>query len=84
MFSFLDWPSTQTPLYGITFSLSLVEMHLYAFYTSFSPEIGCRGNAPLCSGYGTVTDELADSTNPISKPSSAWICHIQLKLWPFL
>jgi len=21
--------------------------------------------------------------NPISKPNSAWICHIQLKLWPF-
>jgi len=33
--------------------------------------------------YGSVTDEFSDSTNPISKPNSAWICWIQLKLWPF-
>jgi len=30
--------------------------------------------------YGSVRDEFADST----KPNSAWICRIQLKLWPFL
>ena len=34
--------------------------------------------------YKSVTDEFTDSTNPISKPNSAWICHIQLKLWPFV
>jgi len=33
--------------------------------------------------YESVTDEFTDSTNPILKPNSAWICHIQLKLWPF-
>jgi len=33
--------------------------------------------------YGSVTDEFSDSWNPISKPNSAWICRIQLKLWPF-
>ena len=33
--------------------------------------------------YESVADEFADSTNPISKPNSAWICHTQLKLWPF-
>ena len=33
--------------------------------------------------YESVTDEFIDSTNPISKPNSAWICHLQLKLWPF-
>jgi len=34
--------------------------------------------------YGSVADEFADSTNHISKPSSAWIGGMQLKLWPFL
>jgi len=34
--------------------------------------------------YGSVTDEFPDSTYPIAKPNSAWICCIQLKLWPFL
>jgi len=38
---------------------------------------------PLSLVYDSVTDEFTDSTNPISKPNSAWICHIQLKLWPF-
>ena len=33
--------------------------------------------------YGSITDEFADSTNPMSKPNSAWICWVQLKLWPF-
>ena len=34
--------------------------------------------------YRSVTDELPDSTNPISKPISAYIWCIQLKLWPLL
>jgi len=38
------------------------------------------GNAPLSLVYGSVTDELPDSTNFIWKPSSAWICRIRLKL----
>jgi len=52
-------------------------------YSNFSPKIGCHGNAlcPLCT---VESDEFLDSTNPISKPNSAWICHLQLKLWPFL
>jgi len=29
-------------------------------------------------------NSLIAATNPISKPNSAWICHIQLKLWPFV
>jgi len=33
--------------------------------------------------YGSITDKFPDDTNPISKPNSAWICRIQLKLWPF-
>jgi len=53
-------------------------------YSNFSPKIGCRGNAPLSLLYESVTDEFLDSTSPISKPNSAWICSIQLKLWPFL
>jgi len=34
--------------------------------------------------YVSVTDEFPDGTNPISKPNSAWMCHLQVKLWPFL
>jgi len=52
-------------------------------YSNFSPQIGCRGNAPLSLVYGSVTNEFPNSTNPISKPNSAWILCIQLKLWPF-
>ena len=53
-------------------------------YSNFSPKIGCHGNAPLSLVYASVIDEFHDGTNPISKPNSAWICCIQLKLWPFL
>jgi len=49
----------------------------------FSPKIGFHGNAPLSLVYGSVTDEFPDSTNPISKPNTAWMRCIQLKLWPF-
>jgi len=53
-------------------------------YSNFSPNIGCNGNAPLSLVYGSVTDAFHNSTKPISKPNSAWICCIQLKLWIFL
>jgi len=53
-------------------------------YSNFCPKIGCHGNAPLSLVYGSVTDEFPDGTEPISKPNSAWICRLQLKLWPFL
>jgi len=52
-------------------------------YSNFSPKTGCHGNAPVTSVRG-VTDDFPISTNPISKPNCAWICRIQLKLWPFL
>ena len=52
-------------------------------YSNFCPKIGCHGNAPLSIVYGSIRDEFPDTTNPISKPNSAWICHLQLKLWPF-
>jgi len=51
-------------------------------YSNFCPKIGCHSNAPLSLVYGT--DEFLDGTNPISKPSSAWMCRLQLKLWQFL
>jgi len=53
-------------------------------YSNFSPKIGCHGNAPLSLVHGSVTGELPDGINPISKPNSAWICRLQLKLWPCL
>jgi len=52
-------------------------------YRNFRPKIGCLGDAPLSFVYGSVTDEFPDGTNPISKPNSAWMCRLQLKLWPF-
>jgi len=55
-----------------------------SIYSNFIPKIGCHGNAPLSLVYRGVTDEFHDSTNPISRPNSAWTCCIQLKLWPFL
>jgi len=65
----------------------LVMSHRNAFmciYSNFCPKIGCRGNAPFSLVYGSVTDEFPDGTNPIAKPNSAWMCRLQLKLWPFL
>jgi len=31
-------------------------------YSNFSPKIGCHANAPLSLVYGSVTDEVPDST----------------------
>ena len=65
----------------------LVISHINAImciYSNLCPKIGCHGNAPLSLVYGSVIDEFPDGTNPISKPNSAWICRLQLKLWPFL
>jgi len=65
----------------------LVIFHTNTFiciHSYFSPKIGCHSNAPMSLVYGSVTDEFAHSINPISKPNSARICCIQLKLWPFL
>jgi len=38
---------------------------------------------PLTLVYESVIDEFSDNTNPILKPNSAWIYHMQLKLRPF-
>ena len=75
--SSLDWLTTKTP---VTSNRILVISSRNAFiciYSNFSPKIGCHGNAPLSLVYGSVTYEFPDSTNPISKPESAWICCIQ-------
>ena len=82
--STLGWSTTITPVIS---NHILAICHRNAFiciYSNFSPKIGCHGNAPLSLVYGSVIDEFADGSNPISKPNSAWICCIQLKLWPFL
>jgi len=52
-------------------------------YSNFCPKIGCLGNSPLSLVFGSVTYEFPDGTNSISKPNFAWICRLQLKLWPF-
>jgi len=36
---------------------------------------------PVCTGVSQMNSPIPDSTNPISKPNSAWICYTQLKLW---
>jgi len=53
-------------------------------YSYFSPKIGCHSNAPLSLVYGSLTDEFLDSAKADSKPNSARICCIQLKIWQFL
>jgi len=63
------WPTTKTPCNHI----SVVSRR-----NAFMPTI-----APLSPVYDSVTDQFTESKNPISKPNSAWICHIQLRLWPF-
>jgi len=65
----------------------LAVCHRNAFiciYNNFCPKVGCHANAPLSLVYESVKDEFPNSTNPISKPNSIWICRLQLKLWPFL
>ena len=78
---------------GRTRKLPVISNHIHAIsqrnaficiYSNFSPKIGCHGNAPLSHVYGSVTDEFLGGTNPISKPNSAWICRLELKLWPIL
>jgi len=79
----IGWPRKPPVISNHILAIS----HRNAFvsiYSNFSPKIGCHGNAPLSLVYGSVIDEFPDSTNSISKPISAWICRLQLKLWPFL
>ena len=77
--SSFDWSTTKTPV--ISYHILAVSRRnpFICIYSNFSPKIGCRGSAPLSLVQGTVTDEFPDSTNPISRPNSAWIC-IQLKI----
>jgi len=79
----IDWP--RKPF--VMSNHVLVISHRSAFicnYSNFCPKIGCHGNAPLSPMYGSVTDKFIDSTNPISKPNSAWICSIQLVMAIFV
>jgi len=69
-------------LHGLAHTTEVVAILWY--FCLFWPKIGCHGNVPLSLVYGSVTDEFSDSTNPISKPNSAWTCCIKLRLWPFL
>ena len=82
--SSLDWPTTKSP--AISHQILAISRRnaFICIYCNFCPKIGCHGNAPLSLVYGSVTYEFPGGTNPISKPNSAWICCIQLKLWPFL
>jgi len=52
-------------------------------YNNFCPKIGCHGNA-LCPLYTGVSQLNCQCTNPISKPNSAWMCGLKVKLRPFL
>ena len=60
-----------------------IEMHIYAFIAIFVLKLVTMVT-PLCPLCTVESGEFPDSTNPISKPNSAWICRLQLKLWPFL
>jgi len=78
--SCLNWTTMKTPVTRNHMLIISHKMHL----CKFSPKIGCHSNAPLYVVYGSVKDQFPDGTNPISKPNSAWICCIQVKLWQFL
>ena len=78
--SSLHWLITKTFISNHILAIS----RRNAFIAISVIKIGCHGNTPLSLVYGRVTDEFFGSTNPISKPNSAWICCIQVKLWPFL
>jgi len=74
----LTWPTT-----GHTTACTIVR----AVIAILVPKLVAMASSlamPLSLVYGSVTDEFSNSTNPISKPNSAWIRCIQLKLWPFL
>ena len=82
--SSLDWLTTETPVISNRILVISRRNAFICICSSFCPKVGCHGNAPLSLVYVGVTDEFPDITNPISKPNSAWICRLQLKLWPFL
>jgi len=80
----LDWLTTKTPVISNHILVISRRNAFICIYCNFSPKIGCHGNAPLSLVYVRVTDEFPDRTNNMSKPNSAWICGIQLKLWQLL
>jgi len=82
-FLWIGWPQKPPVISNHTHVVSRRNAFM-CIYSNFCPKIGCHGNALLSIVYGSVTDEFPDGTNPISKPNSAWICRLQLKLWSFL
>jgi len=86
MFS-LDWPTTKAPIVSNRILVISRRNAFTCICSNFCRKIGCHGNVPLSLVYGGVTggvtDELPDGTNPISKPNSAWMYRLQVKLWPF-
>jgi len=83
MFS-LDWLTTKPPVICNRILVVSRRNAFMSIYSNFYAKIGCHGNAPMSLVYGSVTDELPDGTNPISKANFAWMCGLRLKLWPFL
>ena len=82
--SSLDWPTTNTPVISNRIVAISRRNAFICIYSNFWPKIGCDSNAHLSLVRGSITDEFPNGTNPTSKPNSAWICHILLKLWPLL
>ena len=66
----------------MTFQLSLIEMHLYAFIAILVPKLVAMV-MPFVPCARECHWWIPNVTNPISKPNSAWICCTQLKLWSF-
>ena len=64
-------------------SLSLIEMHLYALTAILVPKLVAMVTplCPLCTGVSQMNSPMAQT---LSQNNSAWICRLQLKLWPFL
>jgi len=82
-FLWIGWPQKPAVISNCILVISRINAFM-SIYRNFCPKIGCHGNAPLSLVYGSVTDEFPNGINPISKPNSAWMCGLKLKLWPFL
>ena len=76
-----DWPTMKT---SVISNYLLVISRRNAFIAILVAKLAAMVTplCPLCTGVSQMNSPVAK--NRISKPNSAWICHIQLKLWPFL
>ena len=74
-----DWSTMKTP--DISNHL-LVVSRRNAFIAILVAKLAAMATplCPLCTGLSLMNSLVAET---LSQNQTAWICHIQLKLWPF-